>query len=228
MIKATELSSPSSCLNKAAPDEPLFVLRAKDPVASMAIRHWATMARGYHEDEKISTRLRRPRRSSDGAISASQRKNLKRHYSSGEIAHLECAGSGDCDADEGASDAGWAGDLSVHARVRAPYLAGSGCCSGARALRLREGQAHRCGGDGRWQGQSEDQGCDAGAFPGFAAISRQIGAAMKPSPLGAGFAFFRWLALTDVMPSMHYGGRPGWHCEACRITWMRMQRGDWP
>lgn len=54
MLKSKELATPTSCLNKAAADEPLFVLRAKDPVAAMTIRHWATMAAGTHEPEKIA------------------------------------------------------------------------------------------------------------------------------------------------------------------------------
>ncbi len=53
MIKRLELSTPTSCLNKAAVDEPVFVLRAKDPIAAMTIRHWATMAIGVHEMAKI-------------------------------------------------------------------------------------------------------------------------------------------------------------------------------
>jgi len=53
MNKSDELLQPTSCLNKALPDEPVFVLRANDPVAAQAIRHWATMARGFHEDGKI-------------------------------------------------------------------------------------------------------------------------------------------------------------------------------
>lgn len=53
MIKAHELTTPTSCFNKAAPHEPVFVLRAKDPMAAMAVRHWATMALGKHETEKI-------------------------------------------------------------------------------------------------------------------------------------------------------------------------------
>jgi len=53
MLKRYELSEPRSCLNKAAGDEPVFVLRAKDPLAAQTIRHWATMAEGYHEPKKI-------------------------------------------------------------------------------------------------------------------------------------------------------------------------------
>jgi len=52
MRKQQELTDPTSCLNRAQSDEPLFVLRAKDPLASMAVRHWITMALGVHEDEK--------------------------------------------------------------------------------------------------------------------------------------------------------------------------------
>lgn len=44
-LKQFELSNPDSCLNKAANDEPLFVLRANDPVAPLAVRMWAIMYR---------------------------------------------------------------------------------------------------------------------------------------------------------------------------------------
>lgn len=40
MLKAKELSDPNSCLNKAKPEERLFVLLARDPAAPEAIRHW--------------------------------------------------------------------------------------------------------------------------------------------------------------------------------------------
>lgn len=42
MIKRDELSDPSSCLNTAAEDEPLFVLRANDELAPEIIRVWIT------------------------------------------------------------------------------------------------------------------------------------------------------------------------------------------
>lgn len=53
MLKADELRSPASCLNKATSDEPVFVLRAKDPLAAQTVRLWAAMADGgTHEPEK--------------------------------------------------------------------------------------------------------------------------------------------------------------------------------
>jgi hypothetical protein len=54
MRKNQELSDPASCLNKAADDEPIFVLRGKDPVTPAAIRAWAEHAevQGLHEREK--------------------------------------------------------------------------------------------------------------------------------------------------------------------------------
>lgn len=39
MLKRDELNGPS-CFSSAAPDEPLFVLRANDEVAPDTIRHW--------------------------------------------------------------------------------------------------------------------------------------------------------------------------------------------
>lgn len=40
MLKSKELSEPSSCLNKARPDELIFVLLARDAAASSTVRHW--------------------------------------------------------------------------------------------------------------------------------------------------------------------------------------------
>lgn len=57
MLKRDELSTPSSCLNRAGADEPVFVLRAKDPLASMAVRHWVTMSEGKHEPSKLDEAL---------------------------------------------------------------------------------------------------------------------------------------------------------------------------
>lgn len=54
MLKKDELAAPTSCLNKADPLEPIFVLRAKDPRAAQTIRHWAAMAVGVHEDANIA------------------------------------------------------------------------------------------------------------------------------------------------------------------------------
>ena len=41
MTKAEELSDPNSCLNRARPDELIFVLLARDVAAPAAIREWA-------------------------------------------------------------------------------------------------------------------------------------------------------------------------------------------
>lgn len=54
MKKSDELKSPKSCLSKAASDEPLFVLRAKDPLAAQVVRLWAAMALDVHEEDKIA------------------------------------------------------------------------------------------------------------------------------------------------------------------------------
>lgn len=40
MLKTEELSNPDSCLSKARNDERLFILMARDPVASDVIRYW--------------------------------------------------------------------------------------------------------------------------------------------------------------------------------------------
>lgn len=57
MLKKDELRVANSCLNRARPDEPVFVLRAHDDLAPAAIRHWAAMAEGTHEPEKIGEAL---------------------------------------------------------------------------------------------------------------------------------------------------------------------------
>lgn len=41
MIKRDELSIGTSCLSRASHDEPVFVLRAHDPLAPEIVRHWA-------------------------------------------------------------------------------------------------------------------------------------------------------------------------------------------
>lgn len=46
MIKRDEIADPKSCLNKAADDEPIFVLRANDMLAPAVVRAWATLAVG--------------------------------------------------------------------------------------------------------------------------------------------------------------------------------------
>lgn len=51
--KQTVLMNVDSCLSKAHPDEPVFVLRANDPLFAQTVRAWAAMAYGLHEDEKV-------------------------------------------------------------------------------------------------------------------------------------------------------------------------------
>jgi hypothetical protein len=41
MLKRDEESHPGSCLNKAMPDELIFVLLARDPAACHAVSEWA-------------------------------------------------------------------------------------------------------------------------------------------------------------------------------------------
>ena len=59
MKKLDEMTDPKSCLSKAADDEPVFVLRAKDKLAPGVVRMWVELARGVHEPEKLeeATRL---------------------------------------------------------------------------------------------------------------------------------------------------------------------------
>lgn len=39
--KRENILNPASCWNRAAPDEPVFVLRANDPLAPQIVREWA-------------------------------------------------------------------------------------------------------------------------------------------------------------------------------------------
>lgn len=54
-IKRDEIADPNSCLNRAGDDEPVFVLRAKDPLAARTVRDWAARAvlSGKHDDRAI-------------------------------------------------------------------------------------------------------------------------------------------------------------------------------
>lgn len=51
-----QLSRGEGCLGKAGLDEPVFVLRAKDPAAALTVKIWCNIARflGCHEPEKIA------------------------------------------------------------------------------------------------------------------------------------------------------------------------------
>lgn len=48
----------TGCLAKAADDEPIFILRAKDPLASIAVRIWAQLSdiAGLHHDKTDEAR----------------------------------------------------------------------------------------------------------------------------------------------------------------------------
>lgn len=51
-LKRDEIADPNSCLNRAAADEPIFVLRAKDPLAAKMVEDWSarSVIAGLHED----------------------------------------------------------------------------------------------------------------------------------------------------------------------------------
>jgi hypothetical protein len=59
-LKRDEISDPNSCLNRAADDEPIFILRAKDPLAAKLVEEWAAKAvlEQAHEDPKIQAAYR--------------------------------------------------------------------------------------------------------------------------------------------------------------------------
>lgn len=51
MLRRDEIATPTSCLNNAADDEPIFVLKSTDETAPDTVRHWARMyviAKGGH------------------------------------------------------------------------------------------------------------------------------------------------------------------------------------
>ena len=52
MTKEENLNNPNSCLSKADMKEPIFVLRAKDPIAPMVIRIWASLSNQTQPTEK--------------------------------------------------------------------------------------------------------------------------------------------------------------------------------
>ena len=56
MNKAQNLSDPESCLNKAGDEEPIFVLRAKDPIAPMVVHIWASLSEQLEAHEIDKTR----------------------------------------------------------------------------------------------------------------------------------------------------------------------------
>lgn len=53
MLKADEITDPNSCLNKATDDEPVFVLRAHDPLADAIVERWIDACEfvGIHLDK---------------------------------------------------------------------------------------------------------------------------------------------------------------------------------
>lgn len=51
MLKRDEIFKPNSCLNNAEDTEPIFVLRANDPVAPHIVRSWAA----EYRSEKMKT-----------------------------------------------------------------------------------------------------------------------------------------------------------------------------
>lgn len=59
MTKQELIDDPNSCWNKAADDEPLFVLRAKDPIAAQTVLAWAAIAqiKGKHGDKRAAARM---------------------------------------------------------------------------------------------------------------------------------------------------------------------------
>ena len=57
MIKNDELANPTSCLNRAQPDEPVFVLRAKDVCAAQAIRYWCSLRVDFGKNVSLDDQI---------------------------------------------------------------------------------------------------------------------------------------------------------------------------
>ena len=56
MTKTENIDNPNSCWNKAAGDEPVFVLRANDPIAPAVVRLWATLSfTACHHPDKVAS-----------------------------------------------------------------------------------------------------------------------------------------------------------------------------
>jgi hypothetical protein len=54
VIKRDEIANPNSCLNRAADDEPIFVLRANDELAAQMVRQWAELYFDTKKDDKFN------------------------------------------------------------------------------------------------------------------------------------------------------------------------------
>ncbi|SOD95209.1 hypothetical protein [Caenispirillum bisanense] len=85
-----ELTAPDSTINKAAADEPVFVLRARDLVASMTVEYWEFCARNRGTPDDKLERADRQRR----AMEAWLEKRLPQPTPAGEMptvrtAHVE-------------------------------------------------------------------------------------------------------------------------------------------
>lgn len=52
MTKSQERDNPGSCFNRSGEDEPIFVLRARDPIAAATVNAWVKLAkeREIHKD----------------------------------------------------------------------------------------------------------------------------------------------------------------------------------
>lgn len=53
------MSNPDGCLGRAVDDEPIFVLRANDEIAPLAVRVWALMYRHSKETDGMFNERRR-------------------------------------------------------------------------------------------------------------------------------------------------------------------------
>lgn len=57
MTRDEEIDDVSSCLNRSAPDEPVFVLCARDPAAPMAVMQWCNHRIMLGKDDSLSPKI---------------------------------------------------------------------------------------------------------------------------------------------------------------------------
>jgi len=84
MLKHLEISNPTSCLNQSQPDEPVFVICGRDPLAAEIIREWAVRyiamkgAGGVQPTERQAVKYHEALRSAELAIAWRESKNMRR------------------------------------------------------------------------------------------------------------------------------------------------------
>lgn len=91
MLKVDEIADQNSCLNKAADDEPVFVLRAHDPLAIGTVLHWIEGAEfvGIHLDKLDDARALVERMRDWQEAQRETKRKCSRCWGEGQIADSE-------------------------------------------------------------------------------------------------------------------------------------------